>query len=329
MFGANRQGLLPPLFCVINAEYEFANLAKALGPQQPVYAFRSLYFVSDYEEDLVQALALGYVKNIEKVHPAGPLFLLGHCDGCKIAMPIAQHLLRRGRDLPLLALVEWVMEPASFPGEALLLYGRDSYYNPKFGPFNPEPAWRRMFGVFSRAEFDGGHDVFRDNTASLAGELAPRLAQAARRPRKSSPLVDCAAEFAVDTWAMRAMPGARLPLEISIKNIGNAPIGGEFSSLRLGGCWTRDRVIHGARFVEATPLPAIGPGDVSIVKIIISAPENEGNFDLALDLFEERGYSLTELNAALSCARVKVTRRATPIRESLRPYFRRRKQTVA
>ena len=126
MFGANRQGSLPPFFCVLNAEYEFVTLAKALGPQQPVYAFRSLYFVRDCDEDLIQALALSYVKDLEQAHPDGPLFLLAHCQGCDIAVAMAQHLLRRGRHLPLLVLLEWMMEPVSYPGEVLLLYARES-----------------------------------------------------------------------------------------------------------------------------------------------------------------------------------------------------------
>jgi acyl-CoA synthetase (AMP-forming)/AMP-acid ligase II/acyl carrier protein len=326
MFGANRQGSLPPLFCVINAEYEFTNLAKALGPEQPVYAFRSLYFLGDSKEDVIQALALGYVKDIEQVHPDGPLFLLGHCDGCKIAMPMAQHLLRRGRHLPLLILLEWMIEPASFPGEVLLLYARDSEYNPKFAGINLEPAWRRMYGEFSRAEIDGEHDVFLDNTASLADELARQCAQAFDRSRPFSPLKDCAFEFAVAKAPGRARPGARLRFEASVKNVGTAPIGGEHTNLRLGGFWTRDGAIHGPRFIEAAPLPAMGPGDISVARACVYAPEDEGNFELALDLFEERGHTLTGLGAAPACARVKVTRRATPIRESLRRFFCREKQ---
>jgi hypothetical protein len=215
---------------VINAEYEFTNLAKALGPEQPVYAFRSLYFLGDSKEDVIQALALGYVKDIEQVHPDGPLFLLGHCDGCKIAMPMAQHLLRRGRHLPLLILLEWMIEPASFPGEVLLLYARDSEYNPKFAAINLEPAWRRMYGEFSHAEIDGEHDVFLDNTASLADELARRCAQAFDRSRPFSPLKDCAFEFAVAKAPGRARPGARLRFEASVKNVGKAPIGGEHTN---------------------------------------------------------------------------------------------------
>jgi acyl carrier protein len=327
MFGANLQGSLPPLFCVINAEYEFANLAAALGSEQPVYAFRSLYSVQDCNEDMIQALALRYVKDLEKVYSTGPLFLLAHCRGCDIALPMAQHLLRRGRDLPLLVLVESMLEPVFFPGRVLILYGRESTYNPRLAGFNPEPAWRRMFGEFSRAEFDGGHDVFLDHTASLAVELRLPFAQALRRSGKFLPLEYQSVEFAVDMLAPRALPGARLPLEISVRNVCETGIGGESSGLRVGGYWTRDGAIHG-RFVEAAPLPATAPGDASTVKIAVSAPDTVGNFELVLDLFEERGHSLVALGAAPACARIKITRNATPIRQFLRPYFHWRKGIV-
>jgi acyl-CoA synthetase (AMP-forming)/AMP-acid ligase II/acyl carrier protein len=331
MLGANRSGSAPPLFCVVQEDYEFQYLATALGPEQPVYAFRSLFHVSDnYAEDEVQALALRYVKDIEQIHPDGPLFLLGHCQAGKIALPMAQHLLRRGRHLPLLVLVDFTSEPEPYPGDVLLVFARDSLFQPKYCSINPEPAWRRMFGEFSCAWIDGTHEgIYRDAHPSLAGELTQRFADALRRPRNFSPLEECAAEFAVDRQAMRAPPGARLAFEVSVKNIGRAPIGGEFSSLRLGGRWMRDGAIAGARFVEAAPLPAIAPGSVSTVRINVAAPENEGTFELVLDLFEERGHSLTGLGAAPACGTVKVTRRATSIRESLRPYFVRPKQAAA
>ncbi len=330
MLGANRQGSSPPLFCVVNTEYDFGNLAKALGPEQPVYGFRSLQFVSNYDEDLIQALALGYVKDIEQVHPDGPLFLLGNCQGCKIAIPMAQHLLRRGRHLPLFILVEWVTEPASYPGEVLLLYGRDSTFNPKFAPFNPEPAWRRMFGEFSRAEVDGDHDgFFINNLASLAGELTPRCAQALDRSRPFAPLKECAFELALAGAPRRAQPGARLRLEVRVKNVGKAPTGAEHANLRLGSIWIRDGVSHGPRFIEAAPLPAITPGAVSVISAYVPVPEDRGIFELALDLFEEGAHSLTALGVASVRAKVKVTHRATRIHDFLRSYFRPEKETVA
>jgi acyl-CoA synthetase (AMP-forming)/AMP-acid ligase II/acyl carrier protein len=212
MLGANRHGSLPPLFCVLQEDYEFQYLASALGPQQPVYALRSLAHVDNYDEDLIQALALRYVTNIQQAQPDRPLFLLGYCQGGKIAIPMAQHLLRRGRHLPLLILVDWAFpEPVSYPGDVLLVFGQDRTYNPKFAPFNPEPAWRRMFGEFSVAEVDGYHDddtLFHPNPVSLAGALRQRCAEALCRPGKSSPSEECAVELAVDKLAQRALPGA-------------------------------------------------------------------------------------------------------------------------
>jgi acyl-CoA synthetase (AMP-forming)/AMP-acid ligase II/acyl carrier protein len=322
MFGGNRQGSRPPLFCVINAEYEFADLAKAMGPEQPVYAVRSLYYDSGYNaEDLIQALTLGYVRDLEQVCPNGPLFLLAHCQGCDIAIAMAQHLLRRGRHVPLLILSEWMVEPVSYPGDVLLLYGSESTYNPKFGPFNPEPAWRRMLGQFSLVEYDGGHNLLLDKVPWLAGELARRFAQALDRSRPFSPLKPCAFEFAAAWTPSRARPGVGLGLEISVKNIGKAPMGGEHANLRLGGGWIRNGAAVGARFIDARPLPALAPGHATVVKILASAPEEEGDFELVLDLFEERGHSLTALGVASSPGKVKVTRRATTIRESLRSLF--------
>ena len=55
----------------------------------------------------------------------------------------------------------------------------------------------------------------------------------------------------------------------------------------------------------------------------------KGNFELALDLFEERGHSLTGLGAAPARAKVKVTHRATRMHDLLRSCFRPEKQTVA
>jgi acyl-CoA synthetase (AMP-forming)/AMP-acid ligase II/acyl carrier protein len=268
MLGANRHGSLPPLFCILQEGYEFEYLATSLGAQQPVYAFRSLAHVDNYDEDLVQALALRYVENIQRAHPDGPLFLLGYCQAGKLALPMAQHLIRRGRHLPLLILVDWTLEPVSYPGDVLLLFGQDRTYNPKFGPFNPEAAWRRMFGEFYYAEVDGYHDedtLFHPNPVSLADEVAQRCAQALDRSRPFTPLKECAFELAVARAPRRAQPGARLCLEVRVRNVGKVPIGGESANLRLGGFWTRDGAIHGPRFIEAAPFPAIAPGDVSVL----------------------------------------------------------------
>jgi hypothetical protein len=57
-------------------------------------------------------------------------------------------------------------------------------------------------------------------------------------------------------------------------------------NLRLGGFWTSDGAIHGPHFIEAAPFPPIAPGAVSVINACVHVPEEKGNFELALDLFE-------------------------------------------
>jgi len=159
--------------------------------------------------------------------------------------------------------------------------------------------------------------------------LRQRCAQALDRSRPFAPLKECAFELAVARAPRRAQPGARLRLEVRVKNVGKAPIGAEHANLRLGGFWTRDGAIHGPRFIEAAPFPAIAPGDVSVVDACVHVPEDKGNFELALDIFEERGHSLTGLGVGPARAKVKVTHRATRMHDFLRSCFRPEKQTVA
>jgi hypothetical protein len=189
-----------------------------------------------------------------------------------------------------------------------------------------------MFGNFSCAVVDGDHDddtLFHPNPVSLADEVAQRCAHALDRSRPFTPLKECAFELAVARAPRRAQPGARLCLEVRVKNVGKAPIGAEHANLRLGGFWTRDGAIHGPRFIEATPFPATEPGDVSVIDACVHVPEDKGNFELALDLFEERAHSLTGLGVGPARAKVKVTHRATRMPDFLRSCFRPEKETVA
>jgi hypothetical protein len=222
-----------------------------------------------------------------------------------------------------------MIEPVSYPGDVLLLYGRDSEYNHKFAPFDPEPAWRRMFGQFSLVEYDGGHNLLLDNIPWLVDELARRFADALDRSRPFSPLKPCAFELAVTKAPRRARPGARLRLEVRVKNVGRAPIAAEHANLRLGASWTSDGTIHGRGFIEAAPLPAVPPGAVSVIRACVHVPEDKGNFELALDLFEAGAHSLTGLGVAPARAKIKVTHRATRIHDFLRSCFPPEKQTVA
>ncbi|MBB5759696.1 hypothetical protein HNR00_004430 [Methylorubrum rhodinum] len=54
-----------------------------------------------YDGDEIQRLDLRYVHEIAETCPAGPVFVGGSCQGVLVALPVAQHLRRRGRHVPL------------------------------------------------------------------------------------------------------------------------------------------------------------------------------------------------------------------------------------
>jgi thioesterase domain-containing protein len=103
-------GERPPLFVVPGyggAVSPFHALAKALGPQQPLY----LVDLNSVGRDPPQALTLEsvaaqVVESIRKVQPSGPYQIAGYSLGGRIAYEIAQQLQQEGEPIGLLAMLD-------------------------------------------------------------------------------------------------------------------------------------------------------------------------------------------------------------------------------
>jgi hypothetical protein len=148
-----------------------------LGPDQPIYAFRSGLGLIKYKENEVQALALRYVSEIEEACPHGPLFIGGTCQGAIIALAMAQHCLRRQRHVPLLVLMEWGFPLQCYAGPVLLIHGRDSMQsNPFLRYGDPVAAFSQAFQDYAIAEMPGDHDhVFEDDKVAVLGKFLLRI----------------------------------------------------------------------------------------------------------------------------------------------------------
>jgi acyl transferase domain-containing protein/thioesterase domain-containing protein/acyl carrier protein len=89
-----------PLFCIhaIGGDVLFyEQLAKALGPDQPFYAFRSpLLSQADIRETSVEELASIYVKELRAFYPQGPYLLGGLSFGGLVALEMSQQLCAQG-----------------------------------------------------------------------------------------------------------------------------------------------------------------------------------------------------------------------------------------
>jgi acyl-CoA synthetase (AMP-forming)/AMP-acid ligase II/acyl carrier protein len=170
--GVNTDGAKTPLFWLFQDAVQFRQLAKSLGTSQPVYALRSGVNIVDYTEDNIQTLALRYVSEISEVAPQGPVFIGGACQGSIIALAVAQHLLRRWRDIPLLTLMEWGWAYQTYAGPVLLIHGRDSDFNPYRRYRDPDSSWRRAFAEHVSVETPGDHtNLFDDGYVEAWSEM--------------------------------------------------------------------------------------------------------------------------------------------------------------
>ncbi|MBZ5622001.1 MAG: amino acid adenylation domain-containing protein [Acidobacteriia bacterium] len=111
-------GLRPPLFVVPAADgnvLAFADLARSLGPDQPVHVLQPVGFEGHRKPlERIEEIAEYFIGEIRKVQPRGPYRLAGFCVGGVVAFEMAQQLIASGEEPPLLALVE-TWHPRSVP----------------------------------------------------------------------------------------------------------------------------------------------------------------------------------------------------------------------
>jgi thioesterase domain-containing protein/acyl carrier protein len=108
-------GSRTPFFCVHGVGGGVLNyeaIAKALGPDQPFYAFRSLLLTrEDIRETTIEELASVYIREMRSFFPQGPYLIGGGSFGGIVAFEMAQQLYAQGAEPALLVLFD-----ASAPG---------------------------------------------------------------------------------------------------------------------------------------------------------------------------------------------------------------------
>jgi thioesterase domain-containing protein/acyl carrier protein len=103
-------GTRPPLFLAHGAGGNvliYRDLARYLGPDQPVYGLQSQGLDGKQPFlDRIEDMAARYVKEIRKAQPEGPYFLAGYCVGGTVALEMAQQLQAQEQEVALLALID-------------------------------------------------------------------------------------------------------------------------------------------------------------------------------------------------------------------------------
>ena len=137
------RGTRPPLFCMhagAGTVVFYDALARALGPDQPVYGLQARGIYGDAPPlGTIEEMAHHYLGLIRQVQPTGPYHLGGFCMGAMIAFEVAQQLTRAGEPVGTLS---------SFDGRAPGFYagaGRaHSVYRPVSPPAIVPPWWTRV-----------------------------------------------------------------------------------------------------------------------------------------------------------------------------------------
>jgi amino acid adenylation domain-containing protein len=116
------RGNLPPLFIAHGLAGHlllFRGLAENLSDDQPIYGIQLAAPTSAKLEDLsLEAIAARNVEAICAIDPVGPYYLAGHSLGGLLAFEIASQLLRQGKKIGLLALLDCPLQKLQRTGVA-------------------------------------------------------------------------------------------------------------------------------------------------------------------------------------------------------------------
>lgn len=103
-----REGRAPLFFIPGKGGYpvRVRHLAKGLDEDTPIFALQGLMSRQLKTEYTIESVASFYLNEIRKVVPAGPYLLVGESMGGKIALEMAQQLLKLGQQTPLLVMLD-------------------------------------------------------------------------------------------------------------------------------------------------------------------------------------------------------------------------------
>ncbi|MCV7419610.1 non-ribosomal peptide synthase/polyketide synthase [Mycobacterium yunnanensis] len=120
-------GSAPPLFCLAPASglsWQFAGLKMHLPHDVPLYGLQSPLFGGGSWPEGIDTLAAWYADRVDDVAPQGPVRLLGWSFGGSLALLVAEELVRRGREVSFVGMLDARTDVAAddddFDAEAVL-----------------------------------------------------------------------------------------------------------------------------------------------------------------------------------------------------------------
>ncbi|MFK7955758.1 MAG: thioesterase domain-containing protein [Lysobacterales bacterium] len=166
------------LYWMFQGGHELAALDGALALEDiKVFGSRSGHLAFEYAESNLSAFAALIADEIESLPNDGPIHLGGNCQGGMIMLRVAKELMRRGRTVGALIL----MEQGRFPihhGPVALLFGDGSYLNPYALLDNPDIIFQAAYPLGYDVEIISGQHggYFKpQNIESLASAITKHI----------------------------------------------------------------------------------------------------------------------------------------------------------
>jgi len=161
LVGFNTDGGRAPIFWVCQQHREAAQLAKHLGPDQPLYAMRScveIFAVKDYTAEALEAVCNRYLWEVLALQSGAVFVLGGDCQGGILALSMARRLVQMRRVPQLLVLLEWTYSYGRYAEPTLLVYGEQSYSAEIYrDPEKSSASWVEDFPRRAIATVPGKH----------------------------------------------------------------------------------------------------------------------------------------------------------------------------
>lgn len=308
IYGLNTGGHRPPLLWCFQGYEEFAALAQALGPEQPLYGMRSGHLVVDYSPINQLHLVLAYAEEVLSLDLPLPVLIGGNCQGGHLAQRIAHYLTLIGRPVALLAILN-PLAAAPYAGPTALIRSRYDDTNPTKRFHGAEALWRINYPHGTADTIPAQHGrVFQGAPLRhLVRVLGQRLAQAADAFPGTFPLAAYGADLKAPD-ACRVAPGELFEIPVEVTNTTAHPWPATAQSqLWVGNHW-RDAAGRTLQWLDARePLGrGLAPGQSADLTLTLRAPETPGDYRLDLDL-EHAGIAwFSELGNPSALCRVQV-----------------------
>lgn len=280
----NASGKKPPLIWCFNGAHEFPMLAQGLGSDQPVIGLRSLHMVTPNGPNR-------YVDDEQTAEMYAELLLStdldlstcavgGNCQGGGIAIPLATRLLRAGREVQTLILMETRL-PTPFPRPVGFVYGdRSEMFNPYLQGEDIEPKWDRLCRKWTTEIIPGSHgEYFTPENSQTTCDAIGRLLEGGRE-QSTSEVEAQSPSLAPISLPKSVQTSSALNLEFIWSPAAIDPTPDE--PLTLHSFWVS--TTSGLIEAEGTPISPKPDSAGSLITVSLQAPDRAGDWDLRLFL---------------------------------------------